>query len=39
MEILDQPMYEQKEILEKTTTEWMGEHPQSDNILVIGARI
>lgn len=39
MEIHDQPMYEQKEILEKTLKEWMGEHPQRDDILVIGARI
>jgi hypothetical protein len=32
-------MYEQKEILEKTLKDWMGEHPQRDDILVIGARI
>jgi serine phosphatase RsbU (regulator of sigma subunit) len=39
MDIYDQPMYEQKEILEQTLNEWMGEHPQRDDILVIGARV
>jgi len=37
--IYDQPLYEQKEILEKTLKDWMGEHPQTDDILVIGARV
>jgi serine phosphatase RsbU (regulator of sigma subunit) len=39
LDIHDQPMYEQKEILEQTLNDWMGEHPQRDDILVIGARI
>jgi serine phosphatase RsbU (regulator of sigma subunit)/Tfp pilus assembly protein PilF len=39
LEIHDQPMYEQKEILEQTLKKWMGEHPQRDDILVIGARV
>lgn len=39
LEIHDQPMYEQKEILDQTLKDWMGEHPQRDDILVIGARI
>ncbi len=39
LEIHDQPLYEQKEILERTLNEWMGKHPQRDDILVIGARI
>ena len=39
LEIYDQPMYEQKEILDQTLKDWMGEHPQRDDILVIGARI
>ena len=39
LEIHDQPMYEQKEILEQTLIKWMGEHPQRDDILVIGARV
>ncbi len=38
-DIHDQPMYEQKEILDRTLKEWMGEHPQRDDILVIGARV
>jgi serine phosphatase RsbU (regulator of sigma subunit) len=37
--IHDQPMYEQKEILEKTLKNWMGLNPQRDDILVIGARV
>ena len=39
LDIYDQPMYEQKEILEQTQDDWMGEHPQRDDILVIGARV
>ena len=37
--IYDQPLYEQKEILEKTLKDWMGANPQTDDILVIGARV
>lgn len=37
--ICDQPLYEQKEILEKTLKEWMGGHAQTDDILIIGARV
>jgi serine phosphatase RsbU (regulator of sigma subunit)/Tfp pilus assembly protein PilF len=37
--IYDRPLYEQKEILEKTLKDWMGAHPQTDDILVIGARV
>jgi serine phosphatase RsbU (regulator of sigma subunit)/Tfp pilus assembly protein PilF len=32
-------MPEQKKILEQTLIEWMGEFPQRDDILVIGARV
>jgi len=39
LEIHDQPMAEQKEMLEKTLKEWMGEYPQRDDILVIGTRV
>jgi serine phosphatase RsbU (regulator of sigma subunit)/Tfp pilus assembly protein PilF len=39
LEIHDQPLFEQKEILEQTLNEWMGKHPQRDDILVIGARL
>jgi serine phosphatase RsbU (regulator of sigma subunit) len=37
--IHDRPLFEQNEILEQTLKDWMGEHPQRDDILVIGARI
>jgi len=39
LDIHDQPMYEQKEILEQTLSEWMGTNSQTDDILVIGARV
>jgi serine phosphatase RsbU (regulator of sigma subunit)/Tfp pilus assembly protein PilF len=39
LEIHDQPMYEQKEILEHTLTDWMGTQSQRDDILVMGARV
>ena len=39
LDIHDQPLYEQKEILEQTLKDWMSGHPQRDDILVIGARI
>lgn len=39
LEIYSQPLFEQKEILEQTLNDWMGEHPQRDDILVIGARV
>lgn len=39
LEIHDQPLFEQKEIFEQTLKEWMGKHPQRDDILVIGARL
>ncbi len=35
----DQPMYEQKRILEKTLEDWMDGHSQMDDILIIGGRI
>ena len=38
-DIHDLPMYEQKEILERTLNEWIGSNPQTDDILVIGARV
>ena len=37
--IYDKPLYEQKEILEEILKEWMGGRPQTDDILVIGARV
>ena len=39
LDIHDQAMYEQKEHLEKVLKEWMGDNPQRDDILVIGARV
>ena len=39
LEIYNQPLFEQKDILEQTLNEWMGMHPQRDDILVIGARV
>jgi serine phosphatase RsbU (regulator of sigma subunit) len=39
LEIHNQPMYEQKEILEETLKNWTGAHAQRDDILVIGARV
>ena len=39
LQIHNQPLFEQKEILERTLKEWMGEQPQRDDILVIGARM
>lgn len=39
LEIHEQPMYEQKEILDKTLADWMDGSPQLDDILVIGVRV
>jgi serine phosphatase RsbU (regulator of sigma subunit) len=39
LDIHDHPMYEQKEILEQTLKDWMGERSQRDDILVIGVRV
>jgi len=39
LEIHDQPLFEQKQILQQTLNDWMGKHSQRDDILVIGARV
>lgn len=39
LEINDQAMYDQKEILEKALSDWMGDNSQMDDILVIGVRL
>jgi serine phosphatase RsbU (regulator of sigma subunit) len=39
LEVHDQPMPYQKEILEKTLTDWMGTNSQMDDILVVGVRV
>jgi serine phosphatase RsbU (regulator of sigma subunit) len=39
LEIQDQSMQDQKGILDKTLTDWMGSNSQTDDILVIGVRV
>jgi hypothetical protein len=39
LEIHDRTMHDQKDILDKTLSDWMGENSQMDDILVIGARV
>jgi serine phosphatase RsbU (regulator of sigma subunit) len=39
LEIHQEPMREQKNILDKTITNWMGDTSQIDDILVIGVRV
>jgi serine phosphatase RsbU (regulator of sigma subunit) len=39
LEIYEQPLYSQKEILDKTFKEWMRGHSQTDDVLVIGVRM
>jgi serine phosphatase RsbU (regulator of sigma subunit) len=39
LEIHDQPMFDQKDILDKTLLDWMGINPQMDDILVLGVRV
>jgi len=39
LEIHQEPMREQKNILDKTITDWMGDTSQIDDILVIGVRV
>ncbi|UCG27352.1 MAG: SpoIIE family protein phosphatase [Bacteroidales bacterium] len=39
MEIHFKPVDEQKEILDKTIMDWMGEHEQVDDILVMGIKL
>ena len=39
LKICELPMFEQKNILEKTFNEWKGDQSQRDDILVIGARV
>jgi len=39
LEIHDQPMYDQKAILDKTLSDWMGNNSQMDDILVMGVRV
>ena len=39
LKIHDQPMHDQKEILDKTLKDWMGDNSQMDDVLVIGVRV
>ncbi len=39
LEIQDQPMPDQKEILDKTLSAWMGNNTQTDDVLIIGMRM
>jgi hypothetical protein len=39
LEVHDQPLNDQKEILEKTLSDWMGDHSQIDDLLVVGVRV
>ena len=39
MEIYAEPMYDQQMILDATFTDWKGEYPQVDDVLVIGVRV
>ncbi len=39
LEIHDQAMHDQKKILEETLSDWMGDHPQIDDLLVLGVRV
>jgi serine phosphatase RsbU (regulator of sigma subunit) len=39
IQIHQDPMREQKNIMDKTITDWMGDEAQIDDILVIGVRV
>jgi serine phosphatase RsbU (regulator of sigma subunit) len=39
IKIHQEPLQEQKKFLDKTITDWMGDNPQIDDILVIGVRV
>jgi len=39
LEIHDQAMHDQKDILEKALSDWMGKNPQVDDLLVVGVRV
>ncbi len=39
LDIHEEPMINQKRILDKTITDWMGDNSQIDDILVIGVRV
>jgi serine phosphatase RsbU (regulator of sigma subunit) len=39
LEIQDLPMPDQRKMMDKTLSSWMGTNPQTDDVLVIGVRI
>ena len=39
LKIHDQPMHDQKDILDNTLSDWMGDNSQMDDVLVIGVRV
>jgi serine phosphatase RsbU (regulator of sigma subunit) len=39
LEIHDQAMHEQKDMLELTLSDWMGDNSQVDDLLVVGVRV
>jgi len=39
LEIHDLPLFDQKNIMENTLTEWMGNQSQIDDIMVVGVRV
>lgn len=39
LEVHEQPMFDQKSILEKKLADWMGSQSQIDDILVVGVRV
>ena len=39
LEIHEEPMFDQKNKLEKALIEWMGDHNQIDDILIVGVRV
>jgi len=39
LKIHDRTLHDQKEILEKTLSDWMGENDQVDDLLVVGVRV
>jgi len=39
LSIHDKPMEDQKELLEQTYNDWKGDHPQIDDVLIIGFRL
>ncbi len=39
LDVHDQSMHDQKEMLEKTLSDWMGDNSQIDDVLVVGVKV